>query len=108
MSCCNSYQQYCGCAPQSAPVYQVYQPVVRYSSGSCSTPCVYDNVTQLRQETALSVDKLAITKGLSAEYDGQGHTYIFEPSETTADDGVNYIRPNIIDASQPGRWRLWA
>lgn len=101
------YQQSCGCAPASAPTYQVLQPVVTYSSGTCGGICVYENVTHLRTETVLSLNKVALLKGLTSAYDNEGHIYIFEPSETTADDGVNYIRPNIIDASLPGRWRLW-
>lgn len=93
----------CGCRPYYGNAVNPMQVV------GLTNPCPgpFDNVTHLRTATLLSTACTYIMKGLGAAYDTQGHIYFFEPSETTADDGVNYIRPNIIDASQPGRFRLF-
>ncbi len=36
--------------------------------------------------------------------DGQGGEFIFRATETTADDGVDYLRPDNVSAPTPGRW----
>ena len=41
---------------------------------------------------------------LVTDGDANGGKFRFKASETTADDGVDYIRPNDIDAASPGRW----
>lgn len=50
-----------------------------------------------------------IIYGTSAIADGGGGFYLWSPTSTDADDGVLWIRPNSVDAGDPGRWqRIWA
>lgn len=36
--------------------------------------------------------------------DGQGGEFVFGATETTADDGVDYLKPDNVDSGDPGRW----
>lgn len=36
--------------------------------------------------------------------DGQGAWYIFSDIATNPDDGIDWIKPNDISSSDPGRW----
>lgn len=36
--------------------------------------------------------------------DGQGGEFIFRATQTTADDGVDYLRPDNVSSGTPGRW----
>lgn len=103
-----SYQSYgCGCQPRGCQPYTaVCNPIV-FPTNACGPICVYENIYQLRMETTLTQNRVAMTKGQYAAYDTNGHIYIFEASNTSADDDVNIIKPNIIPADQPGRWRIW-
>lgn len=41
---------------------------------------------------------------LAAAGDGLGGEFIFRGTETTADDGVDYLRPDNVSSGTPGRW----
>jgi len=76
-----------------------YYPGVGGGGGGTPTDSVrlYDTLTDLRAET---------------DYDGNSFgavgenefVYGFDPTETTADDGDNYIKPDDIGGGSPGRW----
>lgn len=41
---------------------------------------------------------------LASSGDGQGGEFIFRATETTADDEVDYLRPDNVSSGTPGRW----
>lgn len=67
---------------------------------------VADTIAELRRATLFAGRQLAHVCGTLATYDGLGLLYRYDSTSSTADDGINVIRPTSIEASATGRWRL--
>lgn len=50
-----------------------------------------------------------VVYGSTALGDGGGGIYVWDASETAADDGADFLKPTAVDAGSPGRWRrVWS
>lgn len=58
----------------------------------------------LRALTNHEANELQTLDFLITEGDGQGGPFVFKATVTETDDGVDYLKPDDISASNPGRW----
>jgi hypothetical protein len=72
-------------------------------SGTTTGHFVVSDIDALRALTSLSTNAVAVVEGGADEFDGQGGIYTWVAGDTTADDGITYIRPN--DYTTGGLWR---
>lgn len=86
-------------------------PVAAPSGGSPSDPVIVlstflaiQGVVALRQVTGYINNQYAYLEFNTAAGDGNGGSYVFDSSDTTADDSTDHIKPNDILSSSPGRW----
>lgn len=70
------------------------------SSGLYAVP----TVVELRMLEDNGFLTWATTHGNVSPTDGQGRRYWWNASDTSADDGIAVIKPDTIDALDPGRW----
>lgn len=104
-NCYNTYAG-CGCGCGAPQYYPTRQATFCYNV-PFGPLGVFDTVSALRFFSANLVQNgIALTKGQTAAYDDNGHFYCFEAQNTDEDDGVNIIKPSVIPADQPGRWRI--
>lgn len=64
----------------------------------------YPGITSLRARTIHSANQLAYLLYIATEGDNGSGWFRFDAASTTADDGVDYLRPNDITSGNPGRW----
>ena len=64
----------------------------------------YTGIASLRARTNHTANQLAYLLYVATDGDGGGGWFRFDASSTTADDGVDYLRPNDITSGNPGRW----
>ncbi len=63
-----------------------------------------DGYVALRARVQHLDSEVVYLKYLATDGDGMGGLFEFDPAETHIDDAIDFIRPNDIDASDPGRW----
>lgn len=59
---------------------------------------------QLRTLTGFEDLEMQFLGFLNVPHDGQGGWFVFRDSATNDDDGVDWIKPNTVNSSSPGRW----
>lgn len=62
--------------------------------------------TSLRAVTSHRDRQMAYLLYLTSEDDGQGGEWVYRATSTDADDGVSVLKPDNIDAADPGRWHV--
>ena len=71
---------------------------------SSSSVTGFPGVVSLRATTIHTGNQLAYLLYTTTDGDGGEGWFRFKTSETTADDGIDYIRPDDIASGDPGRW----
>jgi len=67
---------------------------------------IVDTIPDLRSlASPTTTDAMASVKGGAAPFDSGGGYYMWVSNITTADDGINFIKPNDRGALDNGRWR---
>jgi hypothetical protein len=79
--------------------------VVSYISDVSSTLGIAGR-TALRAITSHRNRQMAYLLFLVEEGDGQGGEYEYRASSTEADDDSSVLKPDDVDAADPGRWHL--
>ena len=69
------------------------------------TSIVFQTIPLLRAGPDYSPFALAVVTGGAAAFDGAGGIYAFNGDSTADDDGVSIVKPDAIDALDPGRWQ---
>lgn len=99
----------CRCTPTDMAGHTINFPVP--SGGSPSDPpmiiasfLAIQGAAELRTLTDYVDNQYAYLEFLNTVGDGTGGSFVFAAAETTADDGRDYIKPNDILSSAPGRW----
>lgn len=130
-NCCNLAQiaqVYSGTGFPTAPPYNQESEAIWYSStgdvygwdktlktwivinvgsteaGGAAGFFVADTFAAMRTIVAAASNKLCVTKGLTTPFDNGGRPYVWNPTSTAADDGISICKPNMLDASDAGRW----
>jgi hypothetical protein len=70
----------------------------------------YDTVEILRQESRATVlvdDMPAIVYDRPNQGATNSGFYFFDAASLDVDDGISIVKPNSIDAADPGRWLKW-
>jgi hypothetical protein len=62
-------------------------------------------VSALRGITGYENNQIQYLEYLTAANDGMGGHFVFDVNMTTADDGIDVVKPNDIDSAAPGRWK---
>lgn len=69
-----------------------------------ATRFVFDNAVAARADTGYADDRWILLKDLVVVGDGLGGQYVFDADSVLADDGLTVLKPDAIDAADPGRY----
>lgn len=68
---------------------------------------MYDILTDLPDEDCHLDGDVAIVLGGTAAFDEGGGMWVYQSDCELADDGYAVIKPDDVEADEPGRWRLF-
>jgi len=73
-------------------------------STSSGTAVALQGVTALRNTTPVKQFEIQTLLYLNTPGDGAGGPFVFQPSDSNADDGIDYVIPNSITRPTLGSW----
>lgn len=73
-------------------------------AGRIPAGLAYDTVADLRANTVYTNKGIYETSGELVADDGNGHIYIFRVASVAVDNGLSVVKPDDIDAADPGRY----
>lgn len=73
-------------------------------SGGAATVTGYNGVADLRTRTEHGANSIAFIKYAATAGDGGQGWFVYDPTNSDADDGINTIIPNDVTRPAPGAW----